>query len=86
MPLSDVDREVWKNQVTMWVVLCKNLYGFKCSSTSPWIQIINAMAMRTGTIYTEELGTEETLEKLERTSGRVVAASCRYVTLRMLNP
>ena len=26
---------------------------------------------------TEELGTEETLERLERTSGRVVAASCR---------
>ena len=30
---------------------------------------------------TEELGTEETLDKLERTSGRVVAASCRYGTL-----
>ena len=26
---------------------------------------------------TEELGTEETIDKLERTSGRVVAASCR---------
>ena len=34
--------------------------------------------MGTGTVSTEELGTEETLEKLERTSGRVVAASCRY--------
>ena len=59
--------------------------AFLLLSKLPRIQIINYMATGTGTTYTEELGTEETLEKLEKTSGRVVAASCRYATYFTFN-